>query len=80
MRVTYEMEFSRLCPVNEAIDHYELKVEAARIVKVEDILAAVDALPDKAFQEDITTTLAAKLGCAVTTIGYHSGVKTTCTA
>lgn len=29
---------------------------------------------------EITAALAAKLGCSVTTIGYHSGVKTTCTA
>lgn len=78
MNVTHELTFARRCPVNDALDRYELRVETTRLVKVEDILAAVDALPEKAFQEDITTTLAAKLGCQVTTIGYHSGVKTTC--
>lgn len=80
MRVIHETKFSRLCPVNDAQDLYELAVETNRTVKVEDILAAIEALPAKAFQEDITTELAAKLGCSVTTIGYHSGIKTTCTA
>lgn len=80
MRVIHETTFSRRCPVDDALDRYELRVEASRTIKVEDILAAVEALPEKAFQEDITLTLAAKLGCIVTTIGHHSGVKTTCTA
>jgi hypothetical protein len=80
MRVTHEMTFARRCPVDDAQDLYELRVETARVVKVEDILAAVAALPERAFQEDITLALAAKLGCAVTTIGHHSGVKTTCQA
>lgn len=79
MMVVHEMTFSRRCPVDDAQDRYELKVEATCIVKVEDILAAVEALPAKAFQEDITLQLAAQLGCRVTTIGHHSGVKTTCT-
>jgi hypothetical protein len=77
MKVTHEMTFARRCPVDDALDQYELRVETTRTVKVEDILAAIEALPEKAFQEDITTTLAAKLGCSVTTVGYHSGVKTT---
>jgi len=80
MRVTHELTFHRQCPVDDALDHYELCVETTRTVKVEDILAAIEALPEKAFQEDITIALAAKLGCRVTTIGYHSGIKTTCTS
>ena len=43
------------------------------MVKVEDILAAVASLPDPLFQEEITQSLAAALGCVVTTTGYHSG-------
>jgi hypothetical protein len=78
MKVTHELTIHGRCPVDDAIDTYEVAVEAARMVKVEDILGAVAALPQPAFQEDITQTLAAKLGCRVTTIGYHSGVKTTC--
>lgn len=80
MRVIHETTFARRCPVDDAQDLYELRVETTRVVKVEDILAAVAALPETAFQEAITVQLAAKLGCAVTTIGYHSGVKTTCSA
>ena len=80
MNVTHELTFTRKCPVNDAQDRYQLVVQATWLIKVEDILAAVKALPEKAFQEDITTELATKLGCHVTTTGYHSGVKTTCTA
>jgi len=80
MRVIHELIFLRQCPVDDAQDRYELFVETTRTVKVEDILAAIEALPEKAFQEDITAALAAKLGCRVTTIGYHSGIKTTCTS
>jgi hypothetical protein len=80
MRVIHETTFVRRCPVDDAQDRYELRVETAHLVKVENILAAIEALPEKAFQEDITLALAAKLGCRVTTIGNHSGVRTTCIA
>lgn len=80
MRVTHETTLARRCPVNDALDLYQLRVETNRTLKVEDILAAIEALPEKAFQEELTETLAAKLGCVVTTTGYHSGIKTTCTA
>jgi hypothetical protein len=80
VKVVHETTFARRCPVDDALDLYELRVETHRTIKVEDILAAVEALPEKAFQEDITATLAAKLGCVVVTTGHHSGVKTTCTA
>lgn len=66
------------CPVNGALDTYHVSVEANRMIKVEDILAIVAAVPEKMFQEDITAHLAAELCCGVTTTGYHSGVKTTC--
>lgn len=78
MKVIHELTIHGRCPVDDAIDTYEVTVEAARVVKIEDILAAVEALPQPAFQEDITQKLAAKLGCRVTTVGFHSGVKTTC--
>lgn len=80
MIVLHEMTFARRCPIDDAQDLYELRIETTRVVKVEDILMAVSALPEKALQEDITLALAAKLGCRVTTIGHHSGVKTTCSA
>ena len=40
MRVTHEMTFARRCPVDDALDHYELCVETTRTVKVEDILGS----------------------------------------
>lgn len=80
MQATHEMTFSRLCPVNDGRDEYRLTVTTMKMLKVEDILAAVDKLPPKAFQEDLTAALAAALGCMVCTIGYHSGIKTTCCA
>jgi len=80
VKVIHEWSFRRRCPVDDALDRYDLRVEANDMVKVEDIVAAVEALPKKAFQEELTQILAAKLGCIVTTIGHHSGIKTTCTA
>jgi hypothetical protein len=80
MKVTHELSFFRRCPVDDAQDFYECKFETTGLLKVEDILAVVAALPEKAFQEDITVTLAAQLRCRVTTIGLHKGVRTTCTA
>lgn len=80
MLVIHELEFDRKCPLNDALDHYEARFETRAFLQVEDILKAIEKLPAKAFQEEITRELADELGCAVTTIGYHSGVKTTCTA
>lgn len=80
MRVIHEATFVRRCPVDDAQDRYELRVETTHLVKIEDILAAIEALPEQAFQEEITQNLAAKLGCRVTTIGIHSGIRTTCIA
>jgi hypothetical protein len=80
MKVTHELSFFRRCPVDDAQDFYECKVETAGLLKVEDILAAVGTLPEKAFQEEITVALAANLKCRVTTIGFHKGIKTTCSA
>ena len=79
MKVVHELSFERRCPVNDETDRYELKVETADLITVEQILAAVNSLPEKAYQEEHTQMLAAKLvGCTVTVTGMHSGVKTTC--
>lgn len=80
MNVRHELIIHGLCPVNGNFDTYEVMIETSTIVKAEDILAAVKGLPQPSLQEDITQGLAAALGCRVTTIGYHSGVKTTCSA
>jgi hypothetical protein len=41
MKVIHELTIHGRCPVDDAIDTYEVTVEAARTVKVEDILGAV---------------------------------------
>lgn len=80
MKVTHETTIRATCPVNGAFDTYVATFEANRLIKVEDILEAIKGLPTKLYQEQITQYLAAKLDCRVVTIGYHSGVKTTCSA
>jgi hypothetical protein len=49
-----------------------------KIIKVEYIIAVVDAIEWPVFQEEMTQQLADRLGCRVRSIGYHSGIKTTC--
>jgi hypothetical protein len=79
MKTTHELTFSKTCPLNDSIDNYKLTVETDRMVKVEDILAAIAALPEKEYQEKLTEQLARRLeGCRIEVMGYHSGVKTTC--
>jgi len=77
--VRHSLTITASCPVDGKPDHYEAVVECVRVVKVEDILAAVQQLRDrKVFQEELTQELARTLGAKVTTTGYHSGVKTVC--
>ncbi len=75
----HELKVVRRCPVNDGTDIYDVTVETHGFLKVEDILAAVAALPEVEFQENITLMLAQTLRCSIITVGYHSGVKTTCT-
>lgn len=79
MRVTHELTIRARCPVDDTHDLYDVTIETSRLITVEDILAAVEGVTkDVAFQEEITRKLAVVLYCTVTTVGYHSGVKTTC--
>jgi hypothetical protein len=79
--VTHEFTASCRCPVDQGPDHYEVRIETGREIAVETILAAAQALAETAqFQERFTQSLARQIGARVTTIGYHSGVKTTCSA
>jgi hypothetical protein len=80
MHVIHEFKFARRCPVNSGFDIYDLRVESGELLKVEDILAAIEALPEQEFQETLTKQLAHTLKAVVTTTGYHSGVRTTCFA
>jgi len=78
MKVTYETMLRRRCPVNDDYDTYVVLVESNTTVPVERLLEALAALPEKEFQETLTQQLADVLGRKITTVGYHSGVKTTC--
>ena len=79
MRVTHSLTITAACPVDGKPDHYDAVVKCNRVLKVEDILAAVEGMKDrKVFQEELTQELARTIGARVTTTGYHSGVKTVC--
>ena len=77
----YEIKMEASCPVNGFPDHYDVIVERPTLIEVEKLIEIVtDYTGTKAFQEQITITLAERLEATVTTIGYHYGVKTTCIA
>ena len=81
MRVIHEIPITSRCPVNNGHDSYVCTIETNRLVNVEDIIAAITELTkEPAFQEDLTVRLSHRLDCKVTTVGWHSGVKTTATA
>jgi hypothetical protein len=78
MLCRYELRIVAACPVDNGNDVYETVVESDDTIRVEDILEAVGRYAtEKAYQEVITADLARRLRCRVTTVGYHSGVKTT---
>lgn len=77
MRVEHTLEVTALCPVDGLPDVYALTVRAARVVKVEDILAAAAQFAgEKLFQEELTQRVHRSLACEVETVGHHSGVRT----
>lgn len=81
MRVEHKLNASGRCPVDGAIDSYKIVVRVQRVLKVEDILAAVQKnTAEPVFQERLTETLSAELDAEVETICIHSGVETTCVA
>lgn len=76
----HELDVKAKCPVNGEDDVYSCTVRTARVVKVEDILAAAAVVAGRTiFQEDLTRELAGLLGAGVEveTVGWHSGVRTT---
>lgn len=79
MLATHEVPIVARCPVNQGIDTYVCTIAANRIVKVEDIWQAITSITTPMFQEDLTVRLAFLLNCKVTTVGWHSGIKTTVT-
>lgn len=81
MHCKYETRIEAACPVDDKPDVYEATFESHDTIRCEDILAAIGKYAtEKAYQEAITADLARALRCRVTTVGYHSGVKTTVVA
>ena len=82
MRITYHYQLHAQCPVdNTTIDVYEFTIESAVMIKVETIIECfVYAAGGPIFQEELTDRVARKLGAKVTSVGWHSGVKTICEA
>lgn len=73
----YETTHIAACPNGLLNDHYEIKVESASTIQVEHLQKVLCDLPSRAYQEDIADILRAKLGAAVTVIGWHFNVKIT---
>lgn len=81
MKITYERQITCRCPVDNSTDVYDMRIESDDIIRVEAINALVVQIRDEpTLQEDLTQRFANELDAVVTTIGHHSGVKTTVTA
>lgn len=81
MRCIYETRIVAACPVDGKADIYDATFESDNTIRCEAIIEAVGRYAtEKAYQEAITADLARDLRCKVTTVGYHSGVKTTVVA
>lgn len=82
MLVKHYLTVTAKCPINkETIDMYEVTIECSRLLPVECILAEIAIYRDKEiYQERMTEDLAKILIAKVTTVGFHSGVKTVCEA
>jgi hypothetical protein len=78
MKVTHNVMVYGRCPVDGKSDSYDVTVTTMKVIKVEDIIAAIDAIQWPVFQEEMTQQLSDNLGCHVQSVGYHSGIKTTC--
>jgi hypothetical protein len=83
MQNSYEIEVRAQCPVNpNDTDLYAFTIESEALVEVERIVAffAANAGKSRVFQEVLTQACAVALGARVTSVGWHSGVKITCSA
>lgn len=81
MHCKYEFVLQTICPVDGANDTYHATIESTELIFVERMLNfAKETFGKKITQEHLTTELALRFPlCKVTTIGYHSGVRTTVT-
>lgn len=74
MKATHVLSAIAPCPSGlQEHDYYRIEVEADRMIRVEEIEAAVDELTtEPVFQEDLTEALADRLGAVVRTLGKHN--------
>lgn len=67
------------CPVDDGLDVYEVTIVTSRIIPVETVKSVIEIQGNtKQFQELFTSNVARELGVKVITVGWHSGIKTTC--
>jgi len=79
----YELEVRAQCPANKKVlDVYQVVVVSRAMIEVEKLWSYFKQFEDEAiFQEELTRGAALAFpGAEVTTTGWHSCVKTTCTA
>lgn len=81
MYVKHEFKIKANCPVDGEGDIYDAVFEPVGMVFVEDIRAILEeAKTSKVPQEELTLEIARRLGGTLTTVGWHSGIKTTVVA
>lgn len=83
MKCIYEVEVRAQCPVNPSdTDLYAITIESEAIIEVERIVAFFKehAGQQNVFQETLTNKCAVMLGAKVTSVGWHSSIRVTCTA
>lgn len=81
MKNTYEVEVRAQCPCNpEDTDCYHFTIASESIILVEDIAAFFKKFAGrkKIYQEALTQKCAVTLGARVTSVGWHHGIKVTC--
>ena len=77
----YEYQVRAQCPCNPLdTDVYQFTIESESIILVEKIAAFFDehAKEKNVFQEDLTQKCCVTLGARVTSVGWHHGIKVTC--
>ena len=76
---TYETTHRATCPNGKLIDTYEIKITSHNTLIVEDLMEILANSPKEIYQEDLADHLRAKIGAKVEVIGWHYGIKITCT-
>jgi hypothetical protein len=80
MRTTHRTTIVGQCP-HGCPDVYEAEFHTTKLIRVEDIQAAIDRLTSgPLYQEELTKLLAIETECRVVTRGMHGRFETTCEA